>query len=485
MAMAFSEHSNQPLKRKLLWHLSFAVAAAAGLWLSAMQPAHLAAEVKGPPPNHIIIFLVDALRADFLGCYGSTRNASPNIDEFAGKSVVFENAWSNANWTKPAVASLFTGLWASETRTLKMVTQLPDGSEVETSLPEGLDTLAETLTGAGYRSAAFANNPHIDALFGFDRGFEVYRQGAFSCDELVAMFLEWRGSLGPHERSFAYIHVLEPHAPYEPREPYDDMFGGHEASDRIFGDGAEFAEWAEYRNEVNAGNIVPAPSAIESFRNLYCGEVAWADAAFGHLRQALKADGTYDDTLLVLTADHGENFYENGVLGHPPISCWEPQVRIPLVIRFPAGWAVAPRRVKGTAQLFDVSATISAAAVRRRFGRGMDLAGRSAAGRVGPRVAVAEGVNRFVALVGALKVHARVPEEGEFHILRIFRIAVDPWEKLNILEDKPSFSSQFGARAEKWQRFVRERGEANAAGVHTGEISDELRLRIQALGYLN
>lgn len=483
--MASTDHSKGRLLRRLLWPLCFAAASAAGLCLAVMEPAHLAAEVTGPPPKHIVIFLIDALRPDFLGCYGGRRGTSPNIDEFAAESVVFENAWSNANWTKPAVASLFTGLWASETRTLKMVTTLPDGAEVETSLPEGLDTLAETLAAAGYRTAAFANNPHIDALFGFDRGFEVYRQGAFSCDELVAMFLEWRASLGPGEPSFAYIHVLEPHAPYEPRAPYDDMFGGHEAASRIFGDNAGFEAWAEYRDEVNAGNIVPAPSAIESFRNLYCGEVAWTDAAFARLLQALKADGTYDDTLLVLTADHGENFYENGVLGHPPITCWQGQVGIPLVMRYPAGWGVAPRRVRGTAQLFDVTATVSAAAVRRPLGRGIDLAGCSAAGRVPPRVAICEGVNRFVALVGTLKVHARVPEEGEFHISRIFRIAGDPREKLNILEDKPSFSSWFGARAEKWHRFVEARGEANTAGARTPEISDELRLRMRALGYLN
>ena len=108
--------------------LLFALAAAAAFAAAAAQPAHLAAQVAGPAPNHIVIFLVDALRPDFLGCYGGERGASPNIDSWSREAVLFETAYSNANWTKPAVASLFTGLWPSETGTVRMMNVFPDGS---------------------------------------------------------------------------------------------------------------------------------------------------------------------------------------------------------------------------------------------------------------------------------------------------------------------------------------------------------------------
>jgi len=466
--------------------LLFALAAAAAFAAAAAQPPHLAAQVVGPAPNHIVIFLVDALRPDFLGCYGGERGASPNIDSWSREAVLFETAYSNANWTKPAVASLFTGLWPSETGTVRMMNVFPDGSEAESCLPAGPETLAELLASEGYRTAGFVNNPHIDAQFGFGRGFETFRQGPYSCDEILAMFQAWRDSLQRAERSFAYIHVLEPHAPYEPRAPYDDMFGPHEASERIFSGGKiEFENWAAYRDAVNAGDIVPAASAIESFRNLYTGEVAWVDSAFAGLVEALKSGGSYDETLLVFTADHGENFHEHGTLGHPPNTCWEAQIRIPLMFLFPSRWEIAPRRVEGPACLFDVTATLSRAAAGRPLGRGADLSGASAAGRVGPRVSITEGVNRFTARSGDLKVTVMTPPEAELRISRIFDVVDDPAERHNLLDEKPSFASWFAARAGRWRRWVAANGKENRRSAQPVEADGRLRERLRALGYLN
>jgi len=314
--------------------LALAVAAVAGfLWT---RPAKAPVR-RSPQSGHpdIYIFLIDALRADHVGCYGYARPTTPNLDAFARDATVFLNAHTPATWTRPAVASIFTGLAAPR----HGVTTHYD------SLPAGLNTLAERLRGAGYYTEMIQTNGNASHHFGFDQGFQRYEYSpAGTADWAVEQF-------HPSEESqpaFAYIHVIEPHAPYAPGEEARSLFDtGIPGSC----DGS-----LEALSEV--GYLWPNISQedLAHLRDLYDGEVWDADRAFGNFLTKLSGAGRYEDSLIIVLADHGEAFAEHDTLGHGNTLNVE-EMRIPLIVRFRGG-THAGRRIETPVSLVDLLPTL-------------------------------------------------------------------------------------------------------------------------------
>lgn len=293
----------------------------------------------------LVIYLVDALRRDGLACYGNPRRVSPNLDRLAADGVLFEDAVAQSAWTRTSVASLFTGLDPSSHRVLTNRDALADGAE----------TLAERLQAGGYRTFAIVANGNVGRRLGFHQGFEVMWQRlggpSHAAAAISAELLRWLDSTASDPRPyFAYVHIVEPHAPYQPREPFRSRF----AANAPAGLGSRRS-----LKELELAHGAQPARVREELRALYDAEVAAADAAFGALRAGLERRGRWANTVVVVLADHGEEFFEHGRWEHGN-SLHEESLAIPLLLRGPD--VASGRRVARLARQVDVLPTMLAAA---------------------------------------------------------------------------------------------------------------------------
>ena len=301
-------------------------------------------------PN-ILIYLIDTLRRDHLGVYGFERPVSPQIDAFAEGATVYEDAVGQSTWTKPAVASMFTGVWPP----------VHGATGWKHKLPENLASLPEVLQGAGYRTGAVVANPHIVRDFGFARGFDdftrILKRPSPRLNEVVFDWLE-----NADDRPFFLcVHTMGPHAPYRPPEPWLSRFAPRTS---------EMPTWTpSWRWPLEA-----RPFLLD----LYDAEIAFNDDSFGALLRRLVDLDAYDDTLVVLVSDHGEEFKEHGRWLHGG-NLFPATLHVPLIVKFPG--QTTGVRVERTVQQSDLMPTLLAAAgigkPRRVEGRDLWLEGPS------------------------------------------------------------------------------------------------------------
>lgn len=277
----------------------------------AAPPQDLSDEAAGPPllPTrsgvNVLAVSFDALRADALGTYGYSRPTSPNIDRFAERSIVFERAYTAAPITPTAFASIFTG-------------KLPHRAFRKWKMVSG-PTLGSLFSDAGYATAAFMNNVNLTDQRNFGQGFDDFHWYRRTKDrkmlEEATTWLEQHAG-GPF---FAWLHFNSPHAPYDRRELaahlYDPSYEGR-------------------FTETTGGQFTADdPEDIARIRSLYDGEVLFADSLFARLLELVERLGLTDDTLVLLTADHGEEFRERGGFQHKFL--YEEIIHIPLIVHFP------------------------------------------------------------------------------------------------------------------------------------------------------
>lgn len=299
------------------------------------------------PQTNVLIYLVDTLRADHLGCYGYDKPTSPRVDAFARDATLFRHALAQSSWTRPAVASLFTGLYARSHGT----------NERKSKLPASIagHSLQAILRANGYETAAFITNGNVSEGFGFDVGFDVFERlpeqktdevhyYSDEVNEAVFAWLDHRSSASPFH---LYVHTTDPHAPYVPRSPYRERFAP--GVPRTVG-------LMESRLALRRGKIRNPEAKRDDLMALYDAEVAFNDHHFGALLDKLKALGSYDSTLIVFLADHGEEFFDHQGWGHGA-TLFAEQLHIPLLIKFPQGFA-GNRTVDQVARQIDVMPTI-------------------------------------------------------------------------------------------------------------------------------
>ncbi|MCB9899499.1 MAG: sulfatase [Planctomycetes bacterium] len=338
------------------------------------------------PPNVLFVSL-DTLRADHLGAYGYRRDTSPHLDALAAEGALFEDCIAVSDWTLPTHASLFTGL----DPTVHGV-QLPSDS-----LARGVLTLGEAFAGAGYETAGCHSNPFLDERFGFARGFSTWRGSATRESALVELAGEPKGSVSgvrptqpglrehdylvqraaPQVTEFGlefldahaaddapfllFLHYNDAHSDYIPPAPYDRMF---DTGYRGPIDGEDYSHDERVRPDMD-------PDALAYIVSLYDGEIAAEDAQLGRVLDRLDALGLRDDTLVVVTADHGEGFFERGENEHR-YGPYHELVHVPWIVRLP-GDVPAGLRVATTVSQIDVAPTL------------LDLAGVEGAERMDGR----------------------------------------------------------------------------------------------------
>ena len=292
-------------------------------------------------PN-ILVYLIDSLRADRLGCYGYEKSVSPAIDAFADRALVFDNATANSSWTKSAVASIFTGLWPGSHRAITR----------QDKLPADAFTLAEALRGDGYATAGFSTNPSIAEEFGFEQGFDrlTLLDIDSHADEVSESAAAWLDGLERRQPFFLYVHTLDPHDPYLPPPAELERWSP--------GVSASFA--ADTNKVVSRLNEslthrTDAAEMVTLLEALYDGEIAANDRGFAALMEALEQSGRLADTAVFVIADHGEDFGEHGVWRHGSRLTRE-SLRVPLLVRLPGEHRIG--REASLVQQVDILPTV-------------------------------------------------------------------------------------------------------------------------------
>jgi arylsulfatase A-like enzyme len=315
--------------------LSLAVTAAASTILALATCAP-----TGPRPN-IVIIIMDTARQDHVSCYGHGRRTTPNLDELARESTVFREAYSVSSWTAPSHASLFTGLYP-----------VAHGCTQENwTLREDVVTLAEALKLVGYQTHGITENPTISASAGFGQGFDSYREiwrPADYGDENPAYHL-LQGVLAKLDREtpfFLFVNFIEPHAPYNSSR----QFIGTYVED------PESGPNGNHGKDFYIGRVTRTDEDFRHMKALYDAEILYTDHQIGRIVRQLKAEGMWDETIFIVTSDHGENIGDHGHMEHY-FSLHETTVRIPLMIHYPDLFAPGAEDTQPT-QLTDLFPTL-------------------------------------------------------------------------------------------------------------------------------
>ncbi len=293
----------------------------------------------------ILLISIDTLRVDHLSCYGYQRATTTNIDCLAEDGVRFMNAYSAAVWTPPAHASMLTGLYPSR-----------HGVIDQNKLADSVPTLAQVLQQEGYQTCGFVNNSQVGELVGLDRGHDDFHEiwiGLSHNQYLKRVAHKLKSSLGyldsgaaetnrrvthwfdnswDRQRPFyMFLHYLEPHNPLGAPHPFRNRFV--ETTQDI--DQQKVRALAHNPLVYYTDDITVSRSENERLLALYDGEIAYIDHKIGEVVARLRALGVYDNTLIVLTADHGEHFGEHGHYSHVA-SLYEEIVHIPMCVKFPS-----------------------------------------------------------------------------------------------------------------------------------------------------
>ncbi len=416
----------------------------------------------GPPAGTpVVVYLIDTLRRDRLGCYGYRREVSPRIDAFAARATLLRHAVAQSSWTKPSVASLFTGVWPP----------VHGATGWRSRLPDGLTTLAEALGGAGYRTAAFLTNPNVIESFGMLQGFDEWEKNLrMPSAEVNSLVFDWLGREGGAEPFFLYVHTVDPHAPYDPPEPYRSRFAP--TAD-------EMPSWTPHWKWPR--------EALPYLSDLYDGEIAANDASFGELLDHLRELGLYDRALIVLTSDHGEAFKEHGRWRHGNDLHFG-TLDVPLMIKLPGQLegAVVDLPVQHAdllpTILDAVDLPVPAAVEGRSLLPVLEAKGRDETPRpVFSHLDLGRNPHQQSVVVGEWKlVRSRSRRQPGPWSFQLYRWRDDPRESLDLAGERPVTAAALSAEIDR--HLAR-----SAGALEEGEdavIDRETEEALRALGYL-
>jgi tetratricopeptide (TPR) repeat protein len=408
----------------------FVISASALIGACAREPA------APPKPVNLLIVTIDTLRADRLGIYGAANVSTPHIDRLAREGAWAPQSVVHAPLTRPSHVSLFTGLYPAEHGIR---------DNISPPLPANVPVLATLFEREKFATAAFVASVVLDRQSGLARGFSLYgdrlegngdrRTG----DLVVADAIAW---LKGKSRFFAWVHLYDPHAPYEPPSPFKEQYAGRP----------------------------------------YDGTVAWSDELVGRLIGALRENNALDNTLVVVTSDHGEALGDHGEDVHGYF-IYEATLRVPLVIRGPG--VHAGTRLDGVARTIDLYPTIVemfALPKAEHAPSGRSLAAGLAGGRLHDEPSFAESL---VPLLHYGWSDLRSVRDGRWKYIlaprpELYDLDRDPGELHNLIDAEP-------ARARAMNAGIKARLQTEQKAVRTGPGSapPELLERLGALGYVS
>ena len=293
----------------------------------------------GTPRRSILLITLCTFRYAHMGAAGYDRPTTPFLDSLGARGLFYENAVSASSWTKPATASILTGL----TPGVHGMTDFYEPDRVEAGrigpvrvLADEVTTLAETLRHAGYATAAAINNVHVSEHFNMIQGFDTaVVDKRLDAARMVEVFGDWLGTVPADEPFFFFLMSRDPHVTFDPR--YEGYLAFNRSETTVAPEDYRKYVFAVRRSVLKALEIdeeVP-PDLKTQYIDLYDAELAQQDAALALLPLALERAGRADTTVIVVTADHGEHFFEHGLVGHGPARLDETVVHIPLIFAGP------------------------------------------------------------------------------------------------------------------------------------------------------
>jgi arylsulfatase A-like enzyme len=478
-------------RRRLL--VATALAAAVGL-IAILLIVRIGRPRSQPASPNILWIVLDTVRADAIGGTLNGQPITPAIDQLAAAGTTFVNAFAPAPWTVPSHASMFTGRYSFEHR----------ATHSSFSLPLSAVTLAERLQVQGYATGAFVCNPWLNDQNGFSQGFELWQQpsvevgrgsdkGAATATEMVLSWLDQRR--GDGRPFFAFINLLEAHLPYQPPPQVLLRMGWPEEALSMGGFSIEEAErLLAGEREIQANHLVV-------IRTLYQSEVSYADEHVGVIADALQRLRSLDDTLVIITSDHGEHIGEHGLMGHE-FSLFDPVLHVPLIIRYPRLFEKG-QRIKTPVSLVDLVPTVLEII-------GEDLSSENLAGRTLLTRTAAEEQERPILAeyerpeklinhywrskhpgvdMSRYDVALKALRQGEFKYIvdsegneALYRLVEDPHEQRDVASAYPAVVSDLRARLDDMA------GMPTASQLPPSDIPEtdpELLQRLRSLGYVN
>jgi arylsulfatase A-like enzyme len=442
----------------------------------------------GERARRVILISIDTLRADHLGCYGYGKDTTPHADALAVDGALFSDTYASSSWTLPSHVSLLTSLSCFR-----------HGVNLETDrMEESRPTLADILRAEGFLCAAVTGGGFLSPVFGFSKGFDVYKQAETSlwtsdaAGQVSAAAADWIETNKDRD-FFLFVHTYQPHNPYLPPAPYDTKFQDAPTSLKMIDLGGHLGG--------PRGIFKPLPEAERrAIVGLYDGEIGYTDAVLvGALTAKLKALGIYDDTMIVLTSDHGEEFYEHGSWEHGH-SLYDESLKVPLIVKFP-GSKYRGKRIGNFVRLVDIMPTVMEA-FGIRVGE-LDLDGRGLLDVLRGRekkdravLAHLEGgvlnnsvPTRTCLTDGRTKVILNRPYDtaaaGFFAFppptvpeVEVYDLAADPEEKTDVAARKTQAAGRLVALMRELKSKSRTR-----TGPKT-EIDAETKEKLRALGYI-
>ena len=423
--------------------------------LALIAVRKLTQPLERPKPPNVVLIVIDTLRRDHVGCYGYSRDTTPQLDRFAKESVRCDLMIAASSWTIPSLMTIFTGLPPSLHQ-----------ANFSSTFGAGITTMAQSLSDSGYQTAGFASNPFAKSANGFALGFDAYtgyeqmvaeisKDGAAapppwafrSSDIVTRLASQWlderkeridRKEPSANAPFFLFALYFDPHADYVPPPPYDTMFDpGYTGSAK--------------------GNIMSFPDqkldepGRKHVAALYDGEIRFTDEQVGALIARIDALGLKNDTIVIVTSDHGEELWDHGrtLHGH---TLYDELLRVPFIARWPGHWTggkVLPDQVSNVSILATV----------------IDAAGGSI-----PRQCQAPSLNDFLAgnPLPPQTVFAETDYQGDVNLKcirtpaqkivvnidkgtrKLFDLAADPGEHANLADKPPAWAAGLASTYDDW-----------------------------------
>ncbi|MCI0604322.1 sulfatase-like hydrolase/transferase [bacterium] len=423
----------------------------------------------GKKIDKVILISIDALRADFLGCYNPAMKASPNIDSFAKQNIVFDSATSQGPSTAISHKSILYSLYPAIHKTTK-----------ETVPTETNRSPLEILQSKGFKTAAFVGGGQLGEKFGFSKGFDSYWEAPKSKkknrDESKLQFIEhgardWL-SQNYKEKFFLFVHTYEVHCPYSPPKQYAE----------------KFASW--YQGPVDPSNkcgdnyynkITLTEEDTRYIRDLYSGSVNFVDDFLGRLFSHLKDLGIYDETMIILLSDHGESLGERRYVGHNLL--YEVQLRIPFILQMPG---LDSKRIAEPVMGVDVMPTVFEVL---GLGRAFPFQGRNLL----PVIQGAGRIENERVLIAEQNAATRV-RKGDWSCIfslsgavkdELYNVADDPEQVKNLAEQNPEKVKelkQFYAKMLSSSKDISAKFVLDASS--RPELDEATKEQLEALGYV-
>ncbi|MCD6193208.1 MAG: sulfatase [Candidatus Aminicenantes bacterium] len=391
-------------------------------------------------PN-IILIVIDTLRVDHVSYYGYQRKTTPHIDNLAETSILFENCFSVAPWTTPSIGSILTS-------------QYPTVLGIEwdpVKINKKFLTLAEILRENSYLTAGIISHLFISSKLNFDQGFSLYDEenarghdyiSSPSITEKAIDFLRKNRS----RKFFLFLHYFDPHYDYILHDKYN--------------------YYPDYKGKLYSGQQIKdllklapsmSPEDIKYVISLYDSEISFTDEYIGKLLNEIKRLGLYDNSLIILTGDHGEEFLERGDnhIGHTK-TLYKELIHVPLIIKLP--YQTTPRRITRNVSLIDLMPTVldivglGIPKKYKHFGKAIKFKKNSEIDY--QRDTVFFETKRMAKLNGVVKDKWKCIIDFRKKRVSLFDLQSDPWERENVSQKFPQVVKELVRELEKWQHLM-------------------------------